>query len=91
MYGRFSCVGGETAVKKMITDEKQYASYLLRLWQVEKNGEQVWRASLESAQTGEKQLFAFFDDLVAFLQQEMINSLDLSLTKVNHKQDESAN
>lgn len=43
------------------------ASFLLRLWQVKMNGDHVWRASLESSQTGEKWGFADLDALFNFL------------------------
>ncbi len=54
----------------MIKQTEPYKSYLLRLWQVEKNGEQVWRASLQSAQTSKLHLFADFESMVAFLRRE---------------------
>lgn len=44
-----------------------YASYLLRLWQAQENGQWLWRASLESSQTGEKWFFANLDDLLMFV------------------------
>ncbi|MFQ5433852.1 MAG: hypothetical protein ACE5FD_03160 [Anaerolineae bacterium] len=47
-----------------------YVSYLLRLWQAEDNGVMVWRASLESSQTGQRWTFANMNDLMAFLQTE---------------------
>jgi hypothetical protein len=50
---------------------RRYISYLLRLWQVRTGSELVWRASLESPQTGERTGFASIEDLFAFLQQQM--------------------
>jgi len=50
---------------------RRYISYLLRLWQVRTGSELVWRASLESPQTGERTGFASLKDLFAFLQQQM--------------------
>lgn len=50
---------------------RRYISYLLRLWQVRTGNELVWRASLESPQTGERTGFANIEDLFAFLQQQM--------------------
>jgi hypothetical protein len=44
-----------------------YASYLLRLWQVQDNDHWMWRASLESSQSGEKWFFANLDDLLVFV------------------------
>jgi hypothetical protein len=43
-----------------------YQSYLLRLWRV-KEGEEGWRASLESAQTGERKGFATLDALFDYV------------------------
>ena len=45
-------------------------SYLLRLWQTEHEGALVWRASLESARTGERRGFASLAELYAFLEEE---------------------
>ncbi|MBN1811944.1 MAG: hypothetical protein JXA14_08925 [Anaerolineae bacterium] len=45
-------------------------SYLLRLWQTDHRGALVWRASLESAHTGERWGFASLAELCAFLNQE---------------------
>jgi hypothetical protein len=59
--------------KTMANEYPAYLSYLLRLWRVEDRGEApgvdeaVWRASLESAHTGEKKTFASMDDLFEFL------------------------
>ena len=43
---------------------------MLRLWQTSDDGEQVWRASLESPGTGERQGFASVEDLIGFLQDQ---------------------
>jgi hypothetical protein len=45
-----------------------YASYLLRMWQAEVNGDWVWRASLECSQTGQRWVFASLNDLMVFVQ-----------------------
>ena len=45
-------------------------SFLLRLWQIRSGGKVVWRASLESAQTGERCGFADLASLIAFLEQQ---------------------
>ena len=45
-------------------------SYLLRLWPTHAAGQQVWRASLESAQTGERLGFATLEQLFVFLMQQ---------------------
>ncbi len=44
-----------------------YVSYLLRMWQAGGDDEGTWRASLESAQTGERETFANLEALFAFL------------------------
>lgn len=43
--------------------QRTYLSYLLRLWREERGHEGVWRASLESVQTGESRSFADVDQL----------------------------
>ena len=59
-----------------MTQQRRYLSYLLRLWQ-ESGGSSdplgdvpVWRASLESPQSDERQGFAGLDELVAFLRKQ---------------------
>ena len=54
-----------------------YSSYLLRLWRDERNDESVWRASLESAQTGERYNFATLDGLYEFLRERTSESTSL--------------
>jgi hypothetical protein len=49
--------------------ERRYISYLLRLWQIEIQGQLVWQASLEDSRTGKRQGFASVDALLAFLRQ----------------------
>jgi hypothetical protein len=51
----------------MGTQPPRYLAYLVRLWQVQDQGEFVWRASLEDAHTGERHGFASLEALVAFL------------------------
>ncbi len=46
-------------------DQPSYHSYLLRLWREFRQS--PWRASLESAETGERKGFADLDGLFAFL------------------------
>ena len=48
--------------------ETRYYSFLLRLWASETNGMTTWRFSLESSETGEKQIFANLGDLMEFLE-----------------------
>jgi hypothetical protein len=49
----------------------RYLSYLLRLWQVESEGEWVWRASLDCPQTGRRLGFAGLAEVCAFLEREV--------------------
>ena len=49
--------------------QSTYQSYLLRLWRV-KEGEEGWRASLESAQTGERTGFATLDALFDYVRSQ---------------------
>lgn len=47
----------------------RYHSFLLRLWTSGvKNGEDLWRASLESSGFGKKQVFSNMSDLLKFLE-----------------------
>jgi hypothetical protein len=48
-----------------------YQSYLLRFWQEHVNGQLVWRASLESVQTGERYHFATVERLFDFVADEL--------------------
>ena len=52
------------------TQEKQpsYVAYLVRLWQDGQAGQ--WRASAQSAQTGERTLFASLSELFVFLESQ---------------------
>jgi hypothetical protein len=54
----------------MSDESHEYYSFLLRLWQTSSHGNVVWRASLESAQTGERCGFADLASLFAFLEQQ---------------------
>jgi hypothetical protein len=47
-------------------EQSDYQSYLLRLWRA-KEGQEGWRASLESAQTGECKRFATLDALFDYV------------------------
>ena len=47
-------------------EQSDYQSYLLRLWRA-KEGQEGWRASLESAQTGERKGFATLDALFDYV------------------------
>lgn len=50
--------------------QPDYLAYQLRLWQARDGGAIVWRASLKSAQTRERENFASLDDLFDFLRQQ---------------------
>jgi hypothetical protein len=45
----------------------RYSSHLLRLWWTANSGEEVCRASLESAHSSKRTVFATLDDLLDFL------------------------
>ncbi len=47
---------------------RRYESYLLRLWESDGAGELIWRASLESTDTGERHGFADLVSLFAYLE-----------------------
>ena len=51
----------------MSQEPEMYHSYLLRLWRSSQSNA-VWRASLESAQSGERRAFADLESLFAFLE-----------------------
>jgi len=49
--------------------EIKYHSFLLRLWTTDQqNGEYLWRASLESPETGRKKIFSSVEELIDFLE-----------------------
>lgn len=48
--------------------QSRYLSYLLRLWQTGDGEELVWRASLQSPGSEERQGFASLEDLFDFLE-----------------------
>jgi hypothetical protein len=54
----------------MSDEPHEYHSFLLRLWRTSSHGNAVWRASLESAQTGERCGFADLASLIAFLEEQ---------------------
>jgi len=55
----------------MSDEQRQYLSYLLRLWQEPVKLQRVWRASLEDPQTGELLGFGDVAQLFAFLEQQI--------------------
>jgi hypothetical protein len=60
-------------------EEPLYLSYLLRLWPAQVAGRTVWRASLESCQTGSRAGFIDLEALFAFLEQTTQNVLEHAL------------
>ncbi len=54
----------------MTSGKQHYLSFLLRLWQVKQNGEEVWRALLEDSHTGARHGFASLEALMEFLFQQ---------------------
>jgi hypothetical protein len=54
----------------MAEESHDYYAFLLRLWRTSSHGNFVWRASLESAQTGERRSFADLASLFAFLEEQ---------------------
>ena len=50
--------------------QRAYHAYLLRLWQEHRDGQPVWRASLEDPHTGQRLGFAELTQLFAFLQRQ---------------------
>jgi hypothetical protein len=54
----------------MGNEQRQYRSYLLRLWQARSHGAWVWYASLEDPRTGERHGFAALERLFAFLKHQ---------------------
>lgn len=54
----------------MIDDRPACHAYLLRLWRVNTGRAQIWHASLEDSQTGERKGFADLKSLWAFLEEQ---------------------
>lgn len=53
--------------------QQRYLSYLVRLWQTGDSGRQIWRASLESPGSGERQGFASLKELFEFLERQTLD------------------
>jgi hypothetical protein len=54
----------------MPNEATDYRSYLVRLWRVKEGDRDVWRASLQDPQSGERISFASLDALFAFLRDQ---------------------
>jgi hypothetical protein len=50
---------------------RRYLSYLLRLWETSNGERQIWRASLESPGSGQRQGFASLQSLIEFLEAQI--------------------
>ena len=57
--------------RKHLGNDLALARYRLAQWQAEHEGALVWRASLQSARTGQRRGFASLAALYAFLEKEM--------------------
>jgi hypothetical protein len=55
-------------------EQRRYAAYLLRLWQVNDAEPPIWHASLEDPHTGERIGFANLMSLCAFLERQIAKS-----------------
>jgi hypothetical protein len=44
-----------------------YASYLLRIWRLERGGREIWRLMLVDPRTGKEHRFARLEDMVRYL------------------------
>jgi hypothetical protein len=53
----------------------RYLAFMLRMWQATSDGRLVWRASLESPHTGERQGFANLHALYEFLERRAEDSV----------------
>ena len=51
-------------------EQPSHVSYLLRLYQAERDGRITWWASLQSPDTGERRGFATLASLLSFLEEE---------------------
>lgn len=53
-----------------------YMAYMLRMWESANGTQAIWRASLESPHTGERQVFPDLDTLFAYLRQQASSLAD---------------
>lgn len=72
-------------------EEKQsnYIAYLLRMWQEERDGQLIWRASLEAPGPGERHAFASLEALFEFLQAQ-VDMLNPGVAESEQPTDESS-
>lgn len=57
----------------MSAHPKKYHAFLLRLWQIENEDENIWRVSLEDSRTGEKHGFASLEAAWQYLKEILKN------------------
>jgi hypothetical protein len=55
----------------MVSEQRRYVAYLLRLWRSDSDDRSAWRASLEDPHTGERRGFADLESLFAFLKEQL--------------------
>jgi hypothetical protein len=60
----------------MPNEATDYRSYLMRLWRVKEGDRDVWRASLQDPQSGERISFATIEALFAYLQEQLERAPD---------------
>lgn len=58
----------------MAKEQRDYRSYLLRLWRAENYGRSTWRVMLEDLHTGERHGFANLEALFSFLKARLVES-----------------
>ena len=51
-------------------EQRDYLSYLLRLWRAETGERPAWRASLKSARTGEQMGFVHLEEMFDYLRRQ---------------------
>jgi len=51
-------------------ERQEYRAYLVRFWRVRSGGRWVWRTTLESPHTAERQIFADLPELFAYLERQ---------------------
>ena len=66
--------------RQQMNKQRRYLSYMLRVWQTSDGAKQVWRASLETPGTGERQGFASLKDLFDFLQTQIETQDEKTMT-----------
>ena len=51
-----------------MNERRRYHAYMLRLWETSNGERRIWRASLESPGSGQRQGFASLQSLIDFLE-----------------------